>query len=93
MNDQELKIKNFSQTWPKPSKNNPIVIIGTGGIVKDAHLPAYKKAGFEVIGLYDVDKQKAVETNGNGTSGYVVKEGANKGKILAHNSTKSTNNW
>ncbi len=61
MNDQELKIKNFSQTWPKPSKNNPIVIIGTGGIVKDAHLPAYKKAGFEVIGLYDVDKQKAVE--------------------------------
>ena len=39
------------------------------------------------------DKQKAVDTNGNGTSGYVVKEGANKGKILAHNSTKSTNNW
>ena len=37
------------------------VIIGTGGIVKDAHLPAYKKAGFEVIGLYDVDKQKATE--------------------------------
>ena len=32
MNDQELKIKNFSQTWPKPSKNNPIVIIGTGGM-------------------------------------------------------------
>ena len=48
MNDQELEIKNFSQTWPKPSKNNPIIIIGTGGIVKDAHLPAYKKAGFDV---------------------------------------------
>ena len=32
MNDQELKIKNFSQTWPKPTENNPIVIIGTGGI-------------------------------------------------------------
>ena len=31
MNDQELQIKNFSQTWPKPSKNNPIIIIGTGG--------------------------------------------------------------
>ena len=39
------------------------------------------------------DKQKAVDTNGNGTSGYVVKEGINKGKILAHNSTKSTINW
>ena len=44
MNDQESQIKNFSQTWPKPSKNNPIIIIGTGGIVKDAHLPAYKKS-------------------------------------------------
>ena len=55
MNDQESQIKNFSQTWPKPSKNNPIIIIGTGGIVKDAHLPAYKKAGFNVHGLYDVD--------------------------------------
>jgi hypothetical protein len=39
------------------------------------------------------DKQIAVDTNGNGTSGYVVKEGTNKGKVLAHNSTKSTNNW
>tara|TARA_B100000965_G_scaffold168699_1_gene140719 strand:- start:8677 stop:9756 length:1080 start_codon:yes stop_codon:yes gene_type:complete len=59
MNDQEKLIKNFSQIWPEPSKKHPIVIIGTGGIVKDAHLPAYKKAGFEVIGLYDLDKQKA----------------------------------
>ena len=54
MNDQEKLIKNFSQIWPEPSKKHPIVIIGTGGIVKDAHLPAYKKAGFEVIGLYDL---------------------------------------
>ena len=59
MSDQEKLIKNFSQTWPMPSKRNPIIIIGTGGIVKDAHLPAYKKAGFEVAGLYDVDKEKA----------------------------------
>ena len=59
MTDQEEIIKNFSQTWPMPSKLSPIVIIGTGGIVKDAHLPAYKKAGFQVEGLYDVDKQKA----------------------------------
>ena len=34
-----------------------------------------------------------VEVNGNGTSGYVVKHGPNKGKILGHNSTKSNNNW
>ena len=59
MTDQETLIKNLSQTWPIPSKLSPIVIIGTGGIVKDAHLPAYKKAGFKVTGLYDVDKSKA----------------------------------
>lgn len=34
-----------------------------------------------------------VEINGGGTSGYVIKNGANKDKILAHNSVKSTNNW
>lgn len=31
----------------------PIVIIGAGGIVKDAHLPAYRKAGFPVWGIVD----------------------------------------
>ena len=59
MTNQEENIKNLSQTWPMPTKTSPIIIIGTGGIVKDAHLPAYKKAGFEVAGLYDVDKGKA----------------------------------
>lgn len=37
----------------------PIYIIGAGGIVRDAHLPAYKKAGFYVAGIYDVDNEKA----------------------------------
>ena len=59
MADKENTIKNYSQTWPMPKKLSPIIIIGTGGIVKDAHLPAYKKAGFEVSGLYDVDSEKA----------------------------------
>ncbi len=49
MSDQQTLIKNLSQTWPIPSKTSPIIIIGTGGIVKDAHLPAYKKAGFDVV--------------------------------------------
>lgn len=34
-----------------------------------------------------------VDINANGTSGYVVKHGPNKGKVLAHKSTRSTNNW
>lgn len=37
----------------------PIAIIGAGGIVDGAHLPAYKIAGVEVIGIYDVDQAKA----------------------------------
>ena len=34
-----------------------------------------------------------VDINGNGTSGYVVKHGPNKGKVLSHRAVKSTNNW
>lgn len=36
-----------------PRKPFPVLIIGTGGIVRDAHLPAYKLAGFPVWGLYN----------------------------------------
>lgn len=32
----------------------PIIIIGAGGIVQDAHLPAYEMAGFSVLGIYDI---------------------------------------
>lgn len=38
-------------TLELPRHPRPIVIIGTGGIVKDAHLPAYRKAGYPVWGL------------------------------------------
>ena len=49
----------LKQSWDKPSKPKPIMIIGAGGIIRDAHLPAYKKAGFEVIGVTDIDQDKA----------------------------------
>jgi predicted dehydrogenase len=49
----------LQQQWPMPSAPRPIVIIGTGGIVSDAHLPAYRKAGFAVAGLYDLDRARA----------------------------------
>ena len=39
----------------------PIVIIGAGGIVSDAHLPAYQKVNFEVLGIYDPDEKKFKE--------------------------------
>lgn len=37
----------------------PIAIIGAGGIVTDAHLPAYAQAGWRVVGIYDQSLQKA----------------------------------
>ncbi|MEO1969311.1 MAG: Gfo/Idh/MocA family oxidoreductase [Sphingomonadaceae bacterium] len=49
----------LQQRWPMPSSPRPIVIIGTGGIVKDAHLPAYARAGFEVAGIFDLDRHRA----------------------------------
>lgn len=40
----------------------PIYIIGAGGIVNDAHLPAYQLAGYSVEGIYDKDVDKAKTT-------------------------------
>lgn len=42
-----------------PKKPLPIVIIGAGGIIKDAHLPAYKIAGFPVRGIFNRTREKA----------------------------------
>jgi predicted dehydrogenase len=44
------------------SQSFPIFIIGAGGIVNTAHLPAYKIAGFKVQGIYDIDHTKANAT-------------------------------
>src|SRR5882757_7848070 len=42
-----------------PKSPAPIVIIGAGGIVGDAHLPAYKKAGFSVVGITNRTRSRA----------------------------------
>lgn len=46
-------------TPPKPKSPRPIVILGGGGIVRTAHLPAYAKAGFSVIAVADSVAGKA----------------------------------
>lgn len=50
------------QSWPAPSRPRPIVIVGTGGIVNDAHFPAYRKADLPVAGVYDVDPARREAT-------------------------------
>lgn len=42
-----------------PETEQPIIIIGASGIVKDAHLPAYKMAGFKVFGITNRTTSKA----------------------------------
>jgi len=45
-----------------PSEKRPIYIIGAGGIVNTAHLPAYQIAGFNVQGIFDITTEKAKAT-------------------------------
>ena len=46
-------------TLEAPRHPRPVVILGAGGIVRDAHLPAYAKAGFTVAGICDRDVPRA----------------------------------
>jgi len=52
-------LASLRQSWPMPSRPRPITLIGCGGIVRDAHLPGYRKAGLPVAGLYDMNAQVA----------------------------------
>jgi predicted dehydrogenase len=48
-------IRDLRQSWPRPSAPRPIVVIGAGSIVRDAHLPVYHRLGFPVAGIFDVN--------------------------------------
>ncbi len=48
-------IRDLRQSWPRPSAPKPIVVIGAGSIVRDAHLPVYQRLGFPVAGIFDVN--------------------------------------
>ena len=49
----------FRQSAILPRNPLPIVSIGLGGIVHDAHYPAYKIAGFDVVGGFDIKADRA----------------------------------
>ena len=49
----------IAQKAQLPQNIRPIVSIGVGGIVHDAHYPAYQKAGFAIAGLYDPNTERA----------------------------------
>lgn len=54
-----IEVTALRQAWPQPAAPRPIVIIGAGGIVNDAHLPAYRLAGLPVAGVHDLDPERA----------------------------------
>ena len=49
----------YQQSATLPESPRPIVSIGLGGIVHDAHYPAYRSADFAVAGGYDIDAERA----------------------------------
>src|SRR5438093_159854 len=52
----------LTQAWPQPSQPRPIVIIGAGAIVRTAHLPAYRRLGLPVAGIFDIRTDAARAT-------------------------------
>ena len=54
-----MNIFNLKQKWSAPTKTLPIIFIGAGGIIRNAHLPAYNKLGFNISGVYDINKESA----------------------------------
>jgi predicted dehydrogenase len=52
----------LTQAWPRPSRPLPIAIIGAGAIVRTAHLPVYRRLGFPVAGIYDINCEAARQT-------------------------------
>lgn len=61
VSDEVLRQAAQAQAPPLPRSPRPIVIIGAGGIVRAAHLPAYEKAQFPVIAIADSSAGKAAE--------------------------------
>ena len=67
----------LQQSWPMSSSPRPIVTFGAGSIVGDAHYPAYRKAEFPLVGLFDPDRGKAEKLAGEwGVTAYTSAEEA-----------------
>ena len=54
MSDFKLKNK-----WDVPSQSLPIIFIGAGGIIRNAHIPAYNKLNLNIDGVYDLNSETA----------------------------------
>jgi len=64
MATRDQTLNSLNQRWPIPGRPRPIVVIGAGSIVCDAHLPVYARLGFPVAGIFDINRDAAVEALG-----------------------------
>lgn len=55
-------MSDLTQAWPRPSQPRPIVVVGSGAIVRTAHLPVYRRLHYPVAGVFDVNPVAAAET-------------------------------
>jgi predicted dehydrogenase len=55
-------LSSLRHSWPVPSRALPIIVIGAGGVVNDAHLPAYQKSQMPVAGIFDIERNRAQAT-------------------------------
>jgi predicted dehydrogenase len=60
-NQERYRLAAEASAPPRPKTPRPIVILGAGGIIRAAHLPAYAKANFPVIAIADNAPGKATE--------------------------------
>ena len=49
----------LSQSVPAPSDPRPIIALGAGNIVREAHIPAYRATGIPYAGFFDIDSARA----------------------------------
>ena len=54
-------LDSLNQRWAQPTAPRPIVLIGAGSIVRDAHLPTYVRLGFPVAGIFDINHSAAAQ--------------------------------
>jgi predicted dehydrogenase len=61
MIDLFAEVSDYCRLVVPEAHKRPIAIVGAGGIVDQAHLPAYRLAGLEIVGITDIDPARARE--------------------------------
>ncbi len=64
----------LAQAIPRPTAPKPVVALGAGNIVREAHIPAYRAVGIHYAGFFDLDLEQAGETRDLAGEGEVYED-------------------